>query len=105
MSRTEPAPHPEAPIEITEAAARAIISRAERDGCAGAPMRIKIQGGGCSGVTYKMTYETRDLPPGDFVRTEHGKGTEGTHAQAQTWKAVEVRQWKTEKAVPVYPKN
>ena len=72
MSPAEPTTNPVAPIELTEAAARAIVARAEREGCAGAPMRIRIQGGGCSGVTYKMSYETKDLPAGDFVRTEHG---------------------------------
>jgi iron-sulfur cluster assembly protein len=72
MSQSTPAAHPAAPIEITPAAARAILARAEREGCAGAPLRVRIQGGGCSGVTYKMTYETAGPSEGDFVKTEHG---------------------------------
>ncbi len=63
---------PTADISLTEAAARAILARAEREGCAGAPLRVKIQGGGCSGVSYKMTYEPEGPREGDHVRTEHG---------------------------------
>lgn len=62
----------EAGIEITEAAARAIQARAEKEGCPGAPLRVRIQGGGCSGVTYKMTYEPAGASDGDFVKTAHG---------------------------------
>ncbi|HMB68808.1 MAG TPA: iron-sulfur cluster assembly accessory protein [bacterium] len=69
---SEPMANPEAPIEITEAAARAILQRAEREGAQGAPLRVRIQGGGCSGVTYRMTYEESGPAAGDFVKTEHG---------------------------------
>ncbi|GJM43989.1 MAG: iron-sulfur cluster insertion protein ErpA [Gemmatimonadota bacterium] len=63
---------PEAPIDLTEAAARAILSRAEREECVGLPLRVRIQGGGCSGVTYKMSYEAEPLAEGDFVKSAHG---------------------------------
>lgn len=72
MNQNTPVTHPAAPIEITPAAARAILARAEREGCTGAPLRVRIQGGGCSGVTYKMTYEEGGPSEGDFVRSEHG---------------------------------
>ncbi|MGQ0722390.1 MAG: HesB/IscA family protein [Candidatus Eiseniibacteriota bacterium] len=59
--------HPETPITLTEAAARAIVARAARDGRPGAPLRVRIQGGGCSGVTYKMDWESEAPRPDDFV--------------------------------------
>jgi iron-sulfur cluster assembly accessory protein len=62
----------EAPIALTEAAARAITSRAEREGCPGAALRVRIQGGGCSGATYVMTYEKDGPGPLDLVTTQHG---------------------------------
>ena len=33
---------------------------------------MRIQGGGCSGVMYKMSYEADGPAEGDFVKTEHG---------------------------------
>lgn len=70
MSETQA--HPDAPIELTEAAARAIVARAEKEGVPGAPMRVRIQGGGCSGVTYRMTYEPDGPAENDYVKTAHG---------------------------------
>jgi iron-sulfur cluster assembly accessory protein len=70
MSETQA--HPDAPIELTEAAARAIAARAEKDGVPGAAMRVKIQGGGCSGVTYRMTFESGGPAENDYVKTAHG---------------------------------
>lgn len=64
--------HPEAPITLTEAAAGAILSRATRENAEGHPLRVTVQGGGCSGVTYKMKYEAGELGEGDFVTTQHG---------------------------------
>jgi iron-sulfur cluster assembly protein len=64
--------HPDAPIELTEAAARAIVARAAKEGVPGAPMRVKIQGGGCSGVTYRMSYEPGGPTENDYVKTAHG---------------------------------
>ena len=65
-------PNPEAPIVLTEAAARAIRSRAVREGCPDAPLRVRVKGGGCSGATYVMTYEKDGPAPGDFVTSQHG---------------------------------
>ena len=72
MSSEPKAAHPAAPIEFTEAAARAILARAEREGFPGGPVRVRIKGGGCSGVTYVMTFEDGEPREGDFVRSEPG---------------------------------
>lgn len=64
--------NPEAPVVLTPAAARAILARAARDGAAGAPLRVRIQGGGCSGVTYKMTWDADAPREGDFVAALDG---------------------------------
>lgn len=72
MSATPPEPHPDPPIRLTEAAARAILARAAREGCPGAPLRVKIQGGGCSGVTYRMSFEPGGAGEEDLATTQHG---------------------------------
>lgn len=73
MSEQPEAPaHPEAPITLTEAAARAILARAVREGSPGAPLRVRIQGGGCSGATYVMSYEPAGPKDADYVTTQHG---------------------------------
>lgn len=64
--------NPEAPILITEAAAAAILTRAEKEGCRGQALRVKVKGGGCSGATYSMSYEPGPPAAGDFVKTQHG---------------------------------
>jgi iron-sulfur cluster assembly protein len=64
--------NPEAPIVITEAAAAAILAKAEKQGCPGQSLRVKVKGGGCSGATYNMSYEDGPAPNGDFVKTQHG---------------------------------
>ena len=66
------ASNPAAPIVLTEAAARAILARAAKEGTPGAPLRVRVKGGGCSGATYVMTYETQPPAPKDFVTTQHG---------------------------------
>ena len=72
MSETRTEGHPEAPIRITEAAARAILAKAEKEGFAGGPLRVRIRGGGCSGVTYAMSFAEGEPREGDFVTTQHG---------------------------------
>ncbi|MFN8176947.1 MAG: iron-sulfur cluster assembly accessory protein [bacterium] len=67
-----PSAHPEAPITLTEAAARAIVERAAREGSPGAALRVRIKGGGCSGASYVMTFEKEGPAPGDFVTSQHG---------------------------------
>jgi iron-sulfur cluster assembly protein len=64
--------NPAAPITLTEAAARAIAAKAAKEGVPGAALRVRIKGGGCSGATYVMTFETGPPAPGDFVASQHG---------------------------------
>jgi iron-sulfur cluster assembly accessory protein len=71
-SASAPAANPEAPITLTEAAAHAIEARAAREGSPGAALRVRVKGGGCSGATYVMTFESGPPAPGDFVTTQHG---------------------------------
>ena len=63
---------PEAAIALTEAAARAILSKAEKEGYPEGPLRVKIKGGGCSGVTYVMSFDDAAPKEGDHVTTQHG---------------------------------
>ncbi|NNE42988.1 MAG: iron-sulfur cluster assembly accessory protein [Gemmatimonadetes bacterium] len=60
------------PIDLTPAAARAILKRAETDGKPGLPLRVRIQGGGCSGVTYKMDWDEAGPTEKDFVIERDG---------------------------------
>ncbi len=62
----------EAPITITEAAAAAILARADKDGKAGQSLRVRIRGGGCSGVTYDMSWVEGSRADDDLVTTQHG---------------------------------
>ena len=62
----------EAPIALTEAAARAIVAKAEKEGAPGAPLRVRVKGGGCSGATYVMTFEKQGPAPGDLVASRDG---------------------------------
>jgi iron-sulfur cluster assembly protein len=59
-------------ITLTEKAAGRVRSLLERQGRpAGAGLRIRILGGGCSGLSYELDLE--DSPkPGDEVVEEHG---------------------------------
>ena len=41
-------------ISMTDQAARKIVALAAEKGLAGAGLRVKVVGGGCSGLTYKM---------------------------------------------------
>ena len=65
----------EAPITITESAAAAILARAEKEGTTGQSLRVRIRGGGCSGVTYDMTWDEAAPGDGDQVTTQHGAVT------------------------------
>src|SRR5262245_19453260 len=72
LSEDAPATNPVAPITLTEAAARAIETRAAKEGAPGAALRVRVKGGGCSGATYVMTFEKDPPAPGDFVTSQHG---------------------------------
>ena len=70
--RIEAPANPEAPVTLTEAAARAILAKAAKEGKPGAALRVRVKGGGCSGATYVMTFEEGAPAPGDFVAAQHG---------------------------------
>ena len=53
-------------ITLTPAAAERIREVLEREGKAGYAVRLKIAGGGCSGMSYQMDF-AKDEKPGDEV--------------------------------------
>jgi len=52
-------------IEVTPTAREQVIHIMEKQGKAGAALRLYVQGGGCSGLTYGMTFDKRET--GDEV--------------------------------------
>ncbi len=59
-------------VSLTEKAAEAILRRAKQESKPGQPLRISVQGGGCSGVTYQMDFDATAPRPGDIASTQHG---------------------------------
>lgn len=74
MSESSPTTptHPEAAIDLTEAAAKAILAKAAKEGREGHPLRVKIKGGGCSGVTYVMSFDDPAPQENDHVKEGYG---------------------------------
>ncbi len=59
-------------ITITDhAAAKGIEMLAREEGLESPGLRVKIIGGGCSGMSYRMAFESGPAPEGDEV-FEHG---------------------------------
>ena len=58
-------------ITITEKAANHVRKLAEREGHQTVGLRVAVQGGGCSGLTYKLAIEEQDRP-GDKVFMQQG---------------------------------
>ena len=54
------------PLTITEAAIEAATAALEDNGNANAFIRVAIQGGGCSGLQYKLDFDTTHLDD-DYV--------------------------------------
>lgn len=50
-------------IELSERAALKFKELAEKNGCAGAALRIAVVGGGCSGYSYSMVFAEK--PPSE----------------------------------------
>jgi iron-sulfur cluster assembly accessory protein len=50
------------PIGVTQRAAQKAISLASRDGHAQAILRLRVLAGGCSGFSYKLSFEDERLP-------------------------------------------
>ena len=46
-------------IAVTELAAKKILELAEREGKSGQVLRVGIQGGGCSGLSYTFSFTTQ----------------------------------------------
>ena len=52
-------------VEVTPAARDQVLKIMERQGKPGAALRLYVQGGGCSGLTYGMSFDKRES--GDVV--------------------------------------
>ena len=62
------------PIAVTEAAARKARSLAEREGRPDAYLRVRVLAGGCSGFTYRLTFEDAPDERDVVVRAPDGFG-------------------------------
>ena len=58
-------------VHISEKAAKQVMKLSAKEGQAECGLRVAVQGGGCSGLTYKLSLETQERP-GDKVYEEHG---------------------------------
>ncbi len=54
-------------IKLTEAAGRKVSQLMQRDGVAEGALRVKIVGGGCAGLEYKMDFEKNPATPKDIL--------------------------------------
>src|SRR5882672_12419879 len=54
-------------IKLTESAGRKVAQLMERDGVADGALRVKIVGGGCAGLEYKMDFEKNPPTPKDIL--------------------------------------
>jgi iron-sulfur cluster assembly accessory protein len=57
-------------IEVTPAARDQVIKIMDRQGKPGAALRLYVQGGGCSGLTYGMSFDRKET--GDEVAYQDG---------------------------------
>ncbi len=54
-------------IKLTEAAGRKVSQLMQSDGVANGALRVKIVGGGCAGLEYKMDFEKNPPTPKDIL--------------------------------------
>ena len=54
-------------IKLTESAGRKVAQLMQRDGVANGALRVKIVGGGCAGLEYKMDFEKNPATPKDIL--------------------------------------
>lgn len=66
---TQPSPRAgsEKLIKLTEAAGRKMRQLMQRDGVAEGALRVKVVGGGCAGLEYKMDFEKNPATPKDIL--------------------------------------
>jgi iron-sulfur cluster assembly protein len=58
-------------IQVTETAAKHLIRLIAKEPVPPVGVRIAVAGGGCSGLSYKLVFETEQRP-GDRVFEQHG---------------------------------
>jgi iron-sulfur cluster assembly accessory protein len=66
-SQASPRTGSEKLIKLTEAAGRKVSQLMRRDGVADGALRVKIVGGGCAGLEYKMDFEKNPATPKDIL--------------------------------------
>ncbi|HUI07242.1 MAG TPA: iron-sulfur cluster assembly accessory protein [Verrucomicrobiae bacterium] len=54
-------------IKLTQAAGRKVHQLMQRDGVADGALRVRIVGGGCAGLEYKMDFEKNPPTPKDIL--------------------------------------
>ena len=66
---TQPGPRvgSEKLIKLTEPAGRKVRQLMDRDGVADGALRVKVVGGGCAGLEYKMYFEKSPPTPKDIL--------------------------------------
>ena len=66
---TQPGPRvgSEKLIKLTEPAGRKVRQLMDRDGVADGALRVKVVGGGCAGLEYKMDFEKSPPTPKDIL--------------------------------------
>ena len=65
--QTTPRTGSEKLIRLTEAAGRKVRQLMQRDGVGNGALRVKIVGGGCAGLEYKMDFEKNPPTPKDIL--------------------------------------
>jgi len=55
------------PIAVTERAAEKAIALSRREGFSDAILRLRVLAGGCSGFSYKLSFEKDQLPDDNVV--------------------------------------
>jgi iron-sulfur cluster assembly accessory protein len=76
-------------VDVTQSARDQVLKIMEKQGKADAALRLYVQGGGCSGLTYGMTFDRRET--GDEVAFEgSGLTVVVDHASAPLLEGVKV---------------
>jgi iron-sulfur cluster assembly accessory protein len=76
-------------VEVTPSAREQVLKIMQKQGKDGTALRLYVQGGGCSGLTYGMTFDKRES--GDEVAFDQGDLTVVVdHASAPLLEGVKV---------------